>query len=243
MTVINSYDKPAGEVRPGNYVFGQKVLFTDHKRVNTRITLEEPVDGRVTWPFKLTDMLEVGVEERTEEERAAEKAENQRIREDFFVKAIKDYVTQSDKAVKDAQDLSKQRLADGWSMLDYSSIQAQFEASAKYDLAREIKAVFASVKDGTFHFHPGVDCDYTEQTDTGRACVISAAYTELDAAKEIVERMKSRLVSKAMQTRVLSRSTNTISNLCEDLQLEAVANFLNKLQYSAYDIVELPSKY
>lgn len=236
MTVINTYDKPAGEVRFGNYVFGEKVLSTKPARVNTVITLEKPVDNKTVWTFRLTDMLEVGVEELTEEEKAARKLEHKRESERHFVREVKSWAKSATNALAEFEKTRAKRLADGWGMLDYSTIQTQLEVASRYDLAREINAIFASAADGTFHHHPGQECDYTERTDSGRRCVIASSYTDLDVAKQIVHRQQHFLTNRVMRMRTLSRSTSVISNLCEDMQMQAAVDFLTSLRYASYGV-------
>lgn len=240
MTVIKQYEKPAGEIRFGNYIFGQKVVSTKPKRVNTIVTLAKPVNGKTEWVFKLTDLLDVGVEELTPEEEAERAAENQRIRERHFVEQVRDWATSAVTVVDGLAEARAKRLADGWTMLDYSQIQKELAAYAYYDLAVEINGRFNSFDDGTIHAHPGVECEYTEPTESGRKCVIQGTTTEIEVAVELVERMKERLLRSAMRFDPTSGSTNKISNLCEDLKIYAMVQFLNSLRYSSYDIVEIP---
>lgn len=247
MTVINSYDKPAGEIRKGMYLFGKRVTGVNPRIKKTTVTLDEPVDGKTEWEFRLTDMLEVGVEELTEEELAEKAAEDLAFRKECFVETVKSFVTDAEKKLAKANERQAERQAGGWGLLDHWVLDNLLEAWAHYDLSREVKAVFDSAADGTFHLHAG-ECDYTwteGETGGARTCKIPNDYDEYAVSVHIANRMIHRLTAKAMGMRVLSRSTSLTSNLAEDLQMAAVAAFINSLQYSSYglDEVNLPPRY
>lgn len=247
MTVINSYDKPAIEIKFGNYLFGQKVVSTKPKLKKTIITLAEPVDGKTEWEFRFTDMLEVGVEELTEEELAAREVENLAERKRFFVLQVKKFVTDAKASLEKAEAMQAERREKGWGLLDHYVMDHLLSAWSEGDVAREIDAVFSSAADGTFHLHEG-ECDYTwteGESGGSRSCKIKSVYDDYAVAVHITNRMIHRLTAFALQMRVLSRSTSITSNLCDDMKVTAVASFVNSLQYAAHGLaeVQLPSRY
>lgn len=216
MPVINSYDKPAIEIKFGNYLFGQKVVATKPKLKKTTITLDAPVDGRTEWEFRFEDMLEVGVEERTPEEQAEKDAEMTRELERHFVRRVNEYIDAGEAAPVEAAETRAKRAAAGRQHLDYSTINRELEAYAKADLASDLR------KHIEYFMSKGDD--------------------EFAACKTAVEAQADMFVKLAMRMRVLSRSTSMTANLCEDLQLAALAEFLNSMQYNGLDI-DIPARY
>ena len=244
MPVINSYDKPASAIRKGNYLFGQKVVDTKPKRVKTEIMLDAPVDGKTWWEFRLTDMLSVGVEELTPEELALKEAQDLADRKKYFIKSVKDFSASAHLDLREAEAKQKQRRENGWGLLDHYVADLLLSAWAVMDLAREIDAVFASAADGTFHLHEGEHVN--KLTDEGNyVCTVPNDYDDYAVAVHIVNRLANRLTTRAMSTRVLSRSTSVTMNLCEDLETQALAIFLRSMQYSTSGLpeVKLPSQY
>lgn len=232
MTVINSYDKPAGEIRAGNYLFGQKVLGVEPKRVNTTIRLKEPVDGKTAWEFRLTDMLEVGVEELTEEEKAERQAQAEREEWEYFVKALREIFPKAEAAVQDVKVKRAEREKNGFGRLDHWTIEQELNAWAEYDIAREIGYLWERFDKGEVHNHGDEKCDFTERTEAGYRCVKeSIPFTEREAAERIYRNQLKILLRSAINRRVRSRSTSVLSNLCDDLRDEARGNIIDGLKW------------
>lgn len=233
MTVINSYDKPAGEIREGNYLFGVKVLGVEPKRVNTTIRLKEPVDGRTAWQFRLTDMLEVGVEELTPEEVEERRLEHEAEEWEYFAKALRGLFPAAQAAVEAARVKRAERTENGWGLLDHYSFEAELEAAAEYDICREINHVWERFDAGQIHKHADdAKCEYTEKTPDGYRCVLpNVPMSEREIAERIYRSQLKHLLKSAVDRRVRSRSTNAISNLCEDLKEEARGSIINSLRW------------
>jgi len=242
MPEIVTRDRAAGAVKPGNTLFGVKVIETDPKRVNTTITLENPVDDKTRWTFKLTDVLEVGVEEKTAEERAAAQREmTERAQQDFISvmrKLHSDAVEQVEAAAEKAAD----RIASGWGVLDSWMLDAQLTAAANFEATLRSKTLWEKFDVGEVHWHPGIECDFSEPTEHGRKCVIpSVPITEYEMVDRIYGDIHAQLIKRALSRRVSSRSTSLTSNLCEDYLDEAYSRILKSLNWHLPS--ELRSKY
>lgn len=237
MTVINTYDKPAGQIREGNYLFGQRVLENDRKRVNCTVRLADAVDGRTAWTFKLTDMLEVGVEEKTPEEQAALDMELLQERQRSFVNLVRGWVTDAQEGIQAAEKDRTDRLSSGWDMLDHWTLDKQLTAYATYDVVRQyVTPQWLSFVDETYHVHEG---EHKWEGEDHKCTVPSDVLTEYQMAVRIVESLINAVTSAAMGRRVLSRSTSLTSNLCEDLRAEALASLIKTIRYSAWGLPEL----
>lgn len=234
MPEIITYAKPAREIKSGNYLFSKKVLSNDTRRTKCTILLDGLVDNKASWDFNLTDMLEVGVLEDTQEEKAAKAEETRLIHRDLFTKAVRALHDESLKKLEAAENTRAERIEAGWGMLDYSTLDRQLSAYAHHDVTRTIAFQWSEFDDGKVHVHEG-DHKYTD----GKCTIPSDELTEFDMAVRIVKNLHRVVVKGAYQMRVLSRSTSITSNLADDLVQQARAEIISSLRWNIWGIDEL----
>ena len=114
----------------------------------------------------------------------------------------------------------------------YSTVDDFLSANAQAKIGGLVAELMDRAREQRLHLHEG-DCDtQLDPTDNRMRCVIPGRETtEWDGVVHVFKVLTRQLMETATRRRVLSRSTSLTSNLQEDLEAEALANFFGEFRY------------
>lgn len=233
MPVPVTKERPAKELQKGDVVQlvkGGKVTDVKRLRVNVEVTYHTGSTARI----KLDEVIPVTRVELTEEDKEANREASRKHRRESLVRDVTKWFDEAEaNRAKAIETMTKYLGCRGFDIDDVVAAQARCNVVSRY------KHIVDNAREGKLHRHePGVECEYTEPTETGRRCVKpTIPCTEYDGVLAAVEKMLEDAFHSALNRRAASRSSGVMHNLLEDYEAEVLAKFMQSLRW---DVIDLP---